>query len=48
MLLTQLPAASLWFIGLAIGVDFIFDGGWFIALGTALRGVPSNRSLARA
>ena len=48
MLLTQLPTSSLWFIGLAIGVDFIFDGGWFIALGTALRGVPSGRSLARA
>ena len=48
MLLTQLPLVSLWFIGLAVGIDFIFDGGWFIALGAALRGVPSGRSLACA
>ncbi len=48
MLLMQLPVMSLWFIGLAIGIDFIFDGGSFIALGAALRGVPSGRSFARA
>jgi uncharacterized membrane protein HdeD (DUF308 family) len=46
MLLTHLPVVSLWFIGLAIGIDFIFDGAWFVALGMALRGVPSGRSLA--
>jgi uncharacterized membrane protein HdeD (DUF308 family) len=48
MLLTQLPTSSLWFIGMAIGVDFIFDGGSFVALGAALRGVPSGRSFASA
>lgn len=48
MLLTQLPISSLWFIGMAIGIDFIFDGGSFIALGAALREVPSGRSLAKA
>ncbi|MGO9595308.1 MAG: HdeD family acid-resistance protein [Steroidobacteraceae bacterium] len=48
MLLTQLPVVSLWFIGLAIGIDFIFDGAWFVALGVAVRGVPSGRSFARA
>jgi len=48
MLLTQLPTSSLWFIGMAIGIDFIFDGGSFVALGAALRGVPSGRSLASA
>jgi uncharacterized membrane protein HdeD (DUF308 family) len=48
MLLTQLPAISLWFIGLAIGIDFISDGASFIAFGTALHRVPSGRSLARA
>jgi len=48
MLLTQLPISSLWFIGMAVGIDFIFDGGSFIALGAALRDVPSGRSLARA
>ena len=46
MLLTQLPAMSLWFIGMAIGIDFIFDGGSCVALGAALRGVPSGRSFA--
>jgi uncharacterized membrane protein HdeD (DUF308 family) len=48
MLLMQLPTSGLWFIGLAIGIEFIFDGGWLIALGSALRGVPSDRSFARA
>jgi uncharacterized membrane protein HdeD (DUF308 family) len=48
MLLVQLPVSSLWFIGLAIGIDFIFDGSAFIALGSALRRVPSSRSLAKA
>jgi uncharacterized membrane protein HdeD (DUF308 family) len=48
MLLTQLPTSSLWFIGMAIGIDFIFDGGSFVALGAALRAVPSGRSFARA
>jgi uncharacterized membrane protein HdeD (DUF308 family) len=48
MLLVQLPASSLWFIGLAIGIDFIFDGSAFIALGSALRRVPSSRSFAKA
>jgi len=48
MLLNQLPTSSLWFIGLAIGIDFIVDGGWLIAFGAALRGVPSGRSFARA
>jgi uncharacterized membrane protein HdeD (DUF308 family) len=48
MLLTQLPLVSLWFIGLAVGIDLIFDGGWFIALGAALRGVPTGRSFATA
>jgi len=47
MLLMQLPTSSLWFIGLAIGIDFIFDGASFIALGAALRGVPSGRTFAR-
>lgn len=48
MLLMQMPLSGLWFIGLAIGIDFVFDGAWFIALGAALRGVPSSRSLARS
>jgi len=48
MLLNQLPTSSLWFIGLAIGIDFIVDGGWLIAFGATLRGVSTGRSFARA
>ena len=48
MLLMQLPVTSMWFIGLAIGIDFILDGVSFVALGTAVRSVPSSGSLARA
>ena len=40
VLLVQLPVLSLWFIGLAIGIDFIFDGTSLVALGAALRRVP--------
>jgi len=47
MLLMQLPTSSLWFIGLAIGIDFIFDGALMIALGAALRRVPSSRTFAK-
>jgi uncharacterized membrane protein HdeD (DUF308 family) len=46
MLLMQLPVSSLWFIGLAIGIDFIFDGASFVGLGFALHGVPSSRASA--
>jgi uncharacterized membrane protein HdeD (DUF308 family) len=48
MLLTQLPVSSLWFIGLAIGIDFIFDGVSFVALANGLRHFPSGRSFASA
>jgi uncharacterized membrane protein HdeD (DUF308 family) len=46
-LLYQLPVSSLWFIGFAVGVDFIFDGASLIALGMAVRQVPAGRELAR-
>jgi uncharacterized membrane protein HdeD (DUF308 family) len=45
MLLTQLPISSLWFIGFALGVDFVFDGVSLIALGRAVHSVPTTRSL---
>ena len=48
LLLYQFPASSLWFIGFAIGVDFIFDGASLVALGMAVRHVPAGRGLARA
>lgn len=37
MLLAQLPASSLWFLGLAVGIDLLFEGSALIALGSALR-----------
>ncbi|MBV8137936.1 MAG: HdeD family acid-resistance protein [Deltaproteobacteria bacterium] len=48
MLLYQLPVISIWFIGFAIGVDFIFDGASLTALGLAVRHVPAGRDFARA
>ena len=39
----QLPVMSLWFIGFAIGVDFVFDGTSLVALGTALRSGARDR-----
>jgi uncharacterized membrane protein HdeD (DUF308 family) len=48
MLLMQLPVSSLWFIGFAIGIEFIFDGASFIALGNFLRKVPGGHSFAKA
>jgi uncharacterized membrane protein HdeD (DUF308 family) len=36
-LLAQLPASSLWFLGLAVGIDLLLEGTGLIALGSALR-----------
>jgi uncharacterized membrane protein HdeD (DUF308 family) len=47
-LLIQLPLTSIWFIGLAVGVEFIFDGFGLTMLGSAVRKVPSSRSFANA
>ena len=48
MLIYALPAASLWFIGFLVGVDFVFDGTSLIALGMAVHQVPAGRDFARA
>lgn len=40
LLLTQLPASSLWFIGFAIGLDLIFDGAALIGISTAIHHLP--------
>jgi len=48
MLIYELPAASLWFIGFLVGVDFIIDGIALIVLGMAVRHVPAGREFARA
>ena len=41
-LLVQFPASSLWFIGLAVGVDLIFEGTSLVALGSALHGIAGR------
>jgi uncharacterized membrane protein HdeD (DUF308 family) len=41
MLLVQLPAMSIWFIGFAIGVDLIFDGASLVGFATAIHSLPS-------
>jgi uncharacterized membrane protein HdeD (DUF308 family) len=41
MLLAQMPAASIWFIGFAIGVDLIIDGISLVGFATAIHGLPS-------
>ena len=40
MLLMQMPASSVWFIGFAIGVDLIVDGVSLIGLATAIHSLP--------
>lgn len=47
VLLLQLPALSLWFLGFAIGVDLIFDGAAVSAAGLALHSLPSSRTQKR-
>ena len=47
VLLLQLPAFGLWFLGLAIGIDLVFDGVGVTAMGLALHRVPSSRTLTR-
>lgn len=46
MLLAALPSASLWFLGLAVGIDLIFEGTALVALGSALRGLLSAAQAA--
>jgi uncharacterized membrane protein HdeD (DUF308 family) len=41
MLLGQMPASSVWFIGFAIGVDMIVDGASLVGFATAIHGLPA-------
>lgn len=41
-LLVQFPVSSLWFIGLAVGVDLIFEGTSLVALGSALHAIAGR------
>jgi len=40
MLLSQMPASSVWFIGFAIGVDLIVDGASLIGFASAAHNLP--------
>ena len=40
MLLAQMPASSVWFIGFAIGLDLIFDGVSLVGFATAVHSLP--------
>jgi len=42
MLLSQMPASSVWFIGFAIGVDLIFDGIAMLGFATAIHNLPGR------
>jgi uncharacterized membrane protein HdeD (DUF308 family) len=37
LVITQLPEAALWLLGILIGVDFLVSGWWFITLALAIR-----------
>ena len=40
MLLVQMPASSLWFIGFAIGIDLVFEGASLIGFAMAIHRLP--------
>lgn len=40
LLLAQLPASSIWFIGFAVGLELITDGASLVGLATAIHGLP--------
>jgi uncharacterized membrane protein HdeD (DUF308 family) len=45
-LLTSWPAASTYFIGLAIGIDLIFDGAALVGFATAIQSLPQPQTRA--
>jgi uncharacterized membrane protein HdeD (DUF308 family) len=40
ILLMQMPASSVWFIGFCIGVDLIFDGASLVSFAAAIHNLP--------
>ena len=42
MLLAQMPISAVWFIGFALGVDFIVDGVAVLGFATAIHGLPKR------
>ncbi|MGA8064356.1 MAG: HdeD family acid-resistance protein [Candidatus Sulfotelmatobacter sp.] len=47
-LLVSWPAATTYFIGLAIGIDLIFDGSALVGFAGAIRSLPGPKLLDRA
>jgi len=39
-LLATWPSATAYFVGIAVGVDLIFDGGALVAVGAAIHSLP--------
>jgi uncharacterized membrane protein HdeD (DUF308 family) len=39
MLLVEMPVSSIWFIGFAIGIDLLVEGGSLISFATAIHGM---------
>jgi uncharacterized membrane protein HdeD (DUF308 family) len=48
MLLAQWPVSSVWFIGLAIGVDLIADGASLVGFATAINTLPKPKAFQAA
>jgi uncharacterized membrane protein HdeD (DUF308 family) len=44
MLLVQMPVSSLWFLGFAVGVEMLVDGGSLVGIATAIHGLPKATS----
>lgn len=41
MIFAQWPAASLWVIGLFVGIDFLIYGSWLVSLAFSVRKTPA-------
>jgi uncharacterized membrane protein HdeD (DUF308 family) len=44
MIFSQLPEASLWVIGVFVGIDLLFYGSWLTSLAIALRNAPAAKA----
>jgi uncharacterized membrane protein HdeD (DUF308 family) len=42
MIWRQWPLASLWLIGLFVGMDLLVYGGWLIAMAMVVRDLPNR------
>ncbi len=47
LLMVSWPAASTYFVGLAVGIDLIFDGGALVGFAAAIHSLPGIESYRR-